>query len=504
MKIIKQLLKDRNGIGALIAVALFGAGYFLIIHQKGGGEKNNENPGQGQSIAVLPFVNMGNQPGQEYFSDGLTDGILNALAHLKGLKVSARSSSFQFRGAGANIKEAANKLNVRSILEGSYQLSGDRIHINARLFNAGDASPFWSANYDENLDDMFAFQDKIANAVAEKLDIGLLQREITGAKKPITNKEAYDLYLKGRLYWNLRTAPDLKKGIDLFKQAIAIDSSLAVAYSGIADCYTALGYGSFLSPADAFPKALEAATKALQLDSALPEPHASLAFYKFYYEWDWAAAEQEFRITIALNPNYEIGYDWYGYYLTAMKRYDEAIIILKKAAELDPLSVPIATDIGFSFYYSGNYDLAIKKLQASLQMNPKFTLAHIWMGRCYQQKKIYPEAIAAYKKALEVAVDWPVALAAIGNVYGVSGQQEAAQKTLDTMMSLSSKKYVTSYGIALVQAGLGKTDLAFAWLNKAFEERSHWLVWLKTDPRWTVIRSDKRFTELINKVGLPD
>ena len=194
----------------------------------------------------------------------------------------------------------------------------------------------------------------------------------------------------------------------------------------------------------------------------------------------------------------------YGYYLTAMERYDEATTIFKKAKELDPLSVPISTDMGFSFYYGGNYDLAIKELQASLQMNPKFVLTHIWLGRSYQAKRIYPEAIAEYKKALDIAVEWPVALAALGSVYGESGDNINAQKILDTLHSLSTKKFVTAYGVALVYAALDKKEDAFLWLNKAFEERSNWLVWLKTDPRWVPIVHDKRFNELVNRVGLPE
>jgi len=423
---------------------------------------------------------------------------------LKGLKVCARTSSFSFRGKNVDIKEIGRKLGVHTVLKGSVQLEEDRIIITVNLINVEDSVSLWSTKYDENMDNIFALQDKIVNAIAEKLEIALLQEKgQVAAKKPTTSTQAYQLYLKGRSSWNLRTPPDLKKGIDFFRQAIAIDTLYAAAYSGIADCYTALGYGSFIAPKEAFPKALEAATKALALDSTLAEPHASLGYYNFYYEWDWAAAEQEFRIAIALNPNYELGYDWYGYYLTATKRYDEARVIFEKAKELDPLSVPISTDMGFSVLYSGDYDLASKKLQAALQMNPKFLMAHIWMGRTYQIKKMYPEAIAEYKRALELSMNWPVALSVLGNVYGVSGDKGSAQKILDTLAELSSKKFVTSYGVATVYTGLGEKDKAFEWLNKAYDERSNWLVWLKADPRWAPLKTDKRYTALVNRVGLP-
>ena len=492
-------------IALFIFIVLLIAAYFLLPRLKEVERKNNEKLVTSQSIAVLPFVNMSKEPGQEYFSDGLTDGILNSLAHLKGLKVCARTSSFKFRGKDVDLREVGEKLNVKTVLEGSIQQQEDKVRITVQLINAEDGFHFWSEQYDEKMDNIFALQNKIADAIAEKLEITLLDnKQQAFSNKSITNKEALDLYLKGRSFWNQGTPPDLKKAIDFFQQAIAKEPLFAKAYSGLADCFNLLGYGSILAPKEAFPKAKEAATKALELDSTLAEPHASLGFYKFYYDWDWAAAEEEFRMAIALNPNYEIAYKWYGYYLTAMQRYDEAGIILKKAAELDPLSVPISTDIGFSLYYKGDYDPAIKKLQASIEMNPKYPLAHIWLGRSYQAKKMYAEAISEYKTALTITPDWPVGLAQIGNVYGVSGEKLEGKQILDTLTSLSSKKFVTSYGMALVYLGLDEKEKSFAWLNKAVEERSHWLVWLKTDPRWASIRSDKKFAQLVAAVGLPE
>jgi adenylate cyclase len=455
------------------------------------------------SIAVLPFVNMSNDPNQDYLSDGLTDGILNSLAHIEGLKVSARNSSFRFKGLNVDIKEVGKKLDVGTVLEGSVQIDGDRIRITAQLINVEDEFHFWSEQYDEKMDNVFAIQDKIATAIAEKLELTLLAREYDkNIKKPKVTK-AFDLYLKGRAHWNVRTPSDLKKGIELFEQAIAIDSSYAAAYSGLADCYNALGYGSHLSPKQTFRKAKVAAMKAWQLDSTLAEPHASLGFFNFYYGWDWEAAEQEFRTSIALNPNYALAYNWYAYYLTAMQRYDEAIAILKKAIELDPLSEPIHSDIGFSIYYSGNYEQAVEKLQACVRTNPRFGPAHLWLGRSYQEQGNYVQAIYEYKAALDLNNDWPVALAALGHVYGVSGDKKNAHHILNTLRRLSAKKFVTAYGMALVYAGLDEKEQAFNWLNKAYEERSNWLVWLKTDPRFNSLRSEGKFAEMVNKVGLP-
>jgi len=493
-----------NIAGVIVLTAFFGVlGYFIFTKRTRQPDNKNDAMDVAQSIAVLPFVNLGKDTTQEYFSDGLIDGILSSLGQLKGLKVSARTSSLQFKEKNADIKEAGRRLGVRTVLKGSYQLEADRVTITAVLIDVKDNSNLWSAKYDENMDDIFTLQHKIVNAIADKLELTLLHSNQSGLKKPTKSIEAYKLYLKGRSNWNLRTPPALKKGIDFFQQAIAIDSSYAAAYAGIADCYTALGYGSFIAPKDAFPKALEAATRALLLDSTLAEPHASLGYYNFYFAWDWAAAEQEFRSAIALDPNYELAYDWYGYYLTAMKRYDEAKVVLSKAAELDPLSVPIVTDMGFSALYRGDHKYAFQNLQKALLMNPKFMLAHLWMGRIYQVEKRYPEAISEYKQALQASTNWPVAFAVLGNVYGVSGDKINAKKMLDTLHALSSKRFVTSYGLATIYAALDEKDNAFEWLDKAYEERSNWLVWLRADPRWTPFKKEKRYIELVNKVGLP-
>ena len=259
-----------------------------------------------------------------------------------------------------------------------------------------------------------------------------------------------------------------------------------------------------MAPANTFPEAFKAATRALKLDSSLAEPHATLGYYNFYYEWDWAAAEQEFRTAIALDSNYALGYDWYAYYLTAMKRYDEAMVMLKKAASLDPLSAAITTDMGFSAYYGGHYETATRELQTAVQMNAKFALAQIWLGRTYEIQKDYSNAIGQYRKTLNVLPNWPVALSAIGHVYGEMGEKKSAQGILDTLSALSSSQFVTSYGVALVYTGMQEKNKAFEWLEKAYAEKSNWLVWLKSDPRWNSLKSDQRFKDLANRVLLPD
>ena len=457
-----------------------------------------------KTIAVLPFTNMSGNPEDEYFSDGITDDILTQLSKISNLKVISRTSVMQYKGTKKTMSEIGKELHAGVILEGSVRRADNRIRINAQMIDANTDEHLWAEAYDRDLKGIFEIQTDVAIKIAGALKANLVPVDIARTvKKPTESVEAYNLYLKGRFFWNQRTTPALKKGIDFFQQAIELDPTYAAAYSGLADCYTALGYGSFLAPKEAFPKAKAAAIKALELDSTFAEPHASLGYIEFYYHWDWNAAEKQFKTAISLNPNYVVAYDWYSVHLTALERSEEAREIIKKAQDLDPLSVPISTDMGFTLYYSAHYDEAIKELQATLEMNPKYHLAHLWLGRAYQEKKMYDEAITEYEKTLSVVTDWPVAIAAIGYVYGVAGKKTEAHKTLDNLKTLSEQKFVTAYGVALVYAGLGEKDQAFAWLNKSYEERSNWLVWLKLDPRWNSIRSDPRFADLVRRVGLP-
>jgi TolB-like protein/Tfp pilus assembly protein PilF len=493
-----------NFTAVIIIVLLIAAVSFYILSPSNKRQAASAVPiSSRESIAILPFTNLGKDSDQDYLSEGFAEDILNSLSRQKDVKINAGYSSFKFSGNSINAVDIGKKLGARNILVGTYELKGDQINLSTSLIDTKNGLAIWSMQYAENLDNIFALQNRIVNTIEDKLNIISDENDQQNTKKPTGNIDAYKMYLKGRASWNLRTPKALMTGIDFFKGAIAIDSAYAAAYAGIADCYTALGYGSFLAPEKSFPIAFDAATKALKLDSTLAEPHASLGYYQFYYQWDWAAAEQEFRTAISLNPNYALAYDWYGYYLTAMKRYDEAKIMLAKAAELDPLSSPIVNDMGFCLYYAGDYDDAIEKLQQAIKINPNLGIAYIWVGRCCQAEKKYDQAINAYQHSIKLIPGWPVAFAQLGNVYGVSGNKGSANNILDTLRLISRAKYVTSYGVAIVYAGLGETDSAFRYLDKSYEERTHWLVWLRSDPRWISLRSDKRFKVLVNKVGLP-
>jgi tetratricopeptide (TPR) repeat protein len=323
------------------------------------------------------------------------------------------------------------------------------------------------------------------------------------AHRATENADAYRAYLEGRYFWNQRSESGLKKAIEAFERATQIDSNFALAYSGLADSYTTLGYLSYISPTQAFPVAKNHALRAIELDSTLAEPHVSLAYDKFYFDWDWTGAESEFRRAIELNPTYATAHQWYSVYLLAAGRPDEAFQEIYKARQYDPLSLSINTDVGFHHYYNKQYEEAIKQLTSVLEMKKDFPLAHLWLGRSYQQLGRYQEALAEFRQVEGAFGGWAVSKAALGYVEGVSGNQREAAKTLSELEALSKQRFITAYGVALVYAGKGEKDKAFAWLNKAFDERSHWLIWLRLDPRWDVLRSDPRFAELLNRMHFP-
>jgi len=314
--------------------------------------------------------------------------------------------------------------------------------------------------------------------------------------------EAYLAWVKGRYYWNQRTAPSLEKGLTSFRRALDIDPTYAAAYAGLADCYTALGYGSYLAPKVAFERAKAAARQALILDPNLADAHASLGFAHLYYDWDFSGADREFQRALALDANSVTAHEWYGIYLTAMGRFADAHAQIALAQQLDPLSVAINTDAGFVTYYSGRSAEAVTQLRATLDLNPGFPPAHLWLGRAYEQQKDYDAAIVEFKTAATALVDWPVTMAALGHVYGVAGRRQAATQVLGDLRALSARKYVTPYGVALVHAGLGDIDQAFTALDQAVADRSNWLVWLKLDPRFDNLHGDPRFDALVRRIGL--
>jgi len=315
--------------------------------------------------------------------------------------------------------------------------------------------------------------------------------------------DAYRAYLQGRFHWNRRSEEGLKLGAERFQRAVEIDPRFAAAYSGLADCYGTLGYLSYLSPAEAFPAARRYATKALELDASVAEAYASMAFVKLYFDWDWPGANTEFQRAITLDANYAPTHQWYSIYLLAAGRASEAFREIQLARQRDSLSLPINSDLGFHHYYTGHYDEAVKQLKFVLEMNKDFAPAHLWLGRTYQELGRFDDALAEFRQVEERLREWPVSIAARGFVAGIAGRIDDARKILAKLKRLAAKKFVTPYGVALVYAGLNENDAAFEWLNKAFDERSHWLVWLRLDPRWNGLRTDPRFSDLVSRMRFP-
>jgi tetratricopeptide (TPR) repeat protein len=318
-------------------------------------------------------------------------------------------------------------------------------------------------------------QTRILQDLSRALRVPVSDEETRRLARNLTeNPDAYRAYLQGRYEWSQRSEAALKRGIERFQHAVAIDPHFAAAYSGLADSYSVLGYLSYLSPVESFPEARRYANKALELDASLAEAHASLGFVKLYYEWDWPGAEAAFQRAITLDPNHAASHQWYSIYLLTAGRPAEALQEIQLAQQRDPLSLPVNTDLGFCYYYTGRYDEAVKQLNLVLGMNPNFPPALLWLGRTYQELGKFDEALAAFRRVEDRIDDWPVSIAARGFVAGVAGRPAQALEVLAELEKLSARRFVTSYGVALVYAGLGQNDAAFAWLNKAFDERSNW------------------------------
>lgn len=458
-----------------------------------------------RSLAVLPLENLSADAAQEYFADGLTDELITQLAKQGSLRVISRMSVMHYKASKKTIPEIARELNVDAVVEGSVSRDGNTVRVRAQLIYAPTDEHLWAESFTREMRDLLVLQEEVASAIAHQVRVQLVPETVRAGARPHPVEPAVlEAYLRGRAAWNRRNEAGLREAVELFQQAVALDPSYAPAYSGLADTYTTLGYFSYLSPQESFPPARRAAEKALALDPTLAEPHASLAYIRFYHDWDWKAADQEFQRAIALNPNYATAHHWYSVYLTAMGRPAEAMAEIQKAQNLDPLSPAIQTDIGFQLYYTQRYDEAIRHLTSTLEMNPNLPLAHLWLGRSYQEKGMYAEALAEFAQAEKVMRNWPVTIAARGIVLGLAGKGQEARKVLAEMRELAKKRYVTAYGVALVYAGLGDKDQAFGWLQRGVEERTHWLVWTKLDPRWKGLRDDPRFEEILHRIGLPN
>jgi TolB-like protein/Flp pilus assembly protein TadD len=453
------------------------------------------------SIAVLPLANLSQETGQDYLADGLTEALTTDLGKLSVLRVISRTSTIQYKGTKKSIPEIARELKVDAIVEGAVLRSGNRVRITAQLIEAPTDRHVWAETYNRDMSDVLALQADVARAIAVQIRGKLSSAPPHGAS--LLNPEAYELYLKGRFSWDQGTEDGLKLAFEYFQQAIEKDPQYAPAYAGLADSYALLPFYSETRPGEAFPKAKAAATKALQLDATLAEAHASMAYVKTYYDWDWEGAEQEFKRTLDLNPNNATAHHAYSRFLASLGRLTEARAELKRAQELDPLSLLVQANGGVISYFGRQYDEAIQELQKTSELDPHFSVPYWGMGLCYEQQGKYEEAIAQFQKTIESSGRGSNTIASLGHVFGLAGRTSEAQKILLELKERSKKRYVSSYQVALVELGLGHKDQALSELETAFQERSTLLTYLKMDPRFDPLHSDVRFQDLLRRVGLP-
>ena len=456
------------------------------------------------SLAILPLMNTSNDPEREYLSDGITESIINTLSQIPELRVMARSTVFRYKGREVDPLEVGRALNVSAILTGQVLQLGQNLIIKAELVDVADGSQLWGEQYDRKPGDILAIQREISREITAKLRLKLSGEQKQRLEKRHTeNINAYQLYLKGRYFWNKRTEQGLKKGIEFFNQAIEEDPLYALAYVGLADSYNMLATYNLSQPRTVLSRAKAAAESALEIDNQLAEAHTSLARVRADYDWDWPAAEQEFQRALELNPNYATAHHWYALHLMAMGQFEEAAAEIKSAQQIDPLSLSISASTGLPFYWSRRYDEAIEQFRRTLELDLSFALAHVLLGQAYAQKRMFDEAIAELSRARELD-DTTRARAILGYTLAVAGRRDEAARILNELQDLASQKYVSPYFRVLIHTALGEQDQAFEWLEKAYEERSEWLVWLKVDPKLDSLRADVRFASLVQRVGLPE
>ncbi|HWU40833.1 MAG TPA: tetratricopeptide repeat protein, partial [Candidatus Acidoferrum sp.] len=462
--------------------------------------------GRGQaidSLAVLPMVNASADTSIDYLSDGITESLINSLSQLPKLKVMSRSSVFRYKGREAEPKVVGRELRVQAVLVSRLIERGDNLSISAELVDTRDSTHLWGEQYNRKLADVQAVQEEIGREITDKLRVKLTgEQKKSFARRQTQNNEAYHDYLKGRYFWNKRSAAGVKTAIEHFNAAIAKEPTFALAYAGLADSYAVLSTFAAVPPRECLPKARIAALKALEIDDTLGEAHAVLAEVKVLYDFDWAGAERNFKRAIELNPGYATARGWYALYFARSDRFNEALAEVKRAQELDPLSLIINSLVGSVLFHWRRYDQAIEQFRQTLAMDPGFGPARLNLGRTYLAKRMYPEAIAEFRAGLKFAGEDPRFIPGLGHAYALSGNQAEAQKILSELLARSKHGYLPPLGIATVYIGLGDKDRAFQWLGEAVEERGEYVTWLKNDPLYDPLRSDPRFPDLLRRLNL--
>ena len=462
------------------------------------------HPGAIRSLAVLPLQNLSANPEQEYFVDGMTEELTTTLAQVGALKVISRTSSMQYKGTTKSLPQIGRELGVDAVVEGSVLRAGNQVRVTAQLIRTATDEHLWAQSYERDLRDVLALQSGVARLIAgEVVKLASPRGTANFAADRAVDPAAHEDYLMGRFFWNTRTEEGLTKAIGYFRRSVERDSTYARAYSAIADYYNVLPFYARISPSEAFPKAKVAALRALAIDESLGGAHAALAFEMAYYEWDWAGAEREFQRALALTPSDAKVHHSYSRYLVSTGRSEEGMAELKRAQELDPLSLVLKANEGMVLFFEGKYDEAMVQLRKVVELDSTHPVAHWGLGLALEQKGMYSDAVAEIQKANDPNEPDPNFIASLGHVYAAQGKREEARRLLDQLREESKKSYVSSYHAAVVYAGLGEKDKAFEQLNQAAQERSTLLVYLRKDPRLAILRSDPRFKDLLNRVGLP-
>jgi len=456
------------------------------------------------SIAVLPFVNGSGDPAQEFVADGVTEQLIGDLARIPALRVISRTSAMKYKASRQSIREIAADLHVTTVLEGSVTRAGTRVAVTADLINASTDTHVWSDRFERDIHDVLSLQKEIAEQVARKVAANLSSEDLQRLQnRRQIDPEAFESYVRGRYFWNKRGEADLRRAADEFSHAIDVDPTYAAAYAGLADAYSQMGYLGTLPFREAFPKAKAAANRALELDADRAEPHASLGYIHLYYDWDFEGAEREFKRAIALDPNTVTAPHYYSILLTATLRPEEARQQIDAAHALDPFSPLVSTDMGFERYYERRYADATASLQDAITKYQGAPLPHFWLARTYQAQGHFDEALAEFQRGGPALTNSPALYAGLGHLYGISGRRPEALKVLETMNAMSPQRFVTAYASALVYLGLGDRNQTLQSLQRAYDERAVWMVWLLKDPRWDTMRGDAQFEAIVDRVGFP-
>ena len=455
-----------------------------------------------RSVAVLPFQTLGSKGGEEYLGLEMADALITRLGNTGKIIVRPTSAIQKYAGADLSPQAAGQEQGVDAVLDGRIQREADHVRLTVQLIRVRDGVQLWGESFDKEFTNIFALEDALSERVAQSIRLKLTGEESRRFTKRSTERpDAYEAYVKGRYFWNKRTDKGLKKGLEYFRQAITLDPMFAEAYVGVADSYGTLGLYAVLPPKEAFPAAKEAAKRALEMDDGLAEAHATLGFIYFYYDWNGADAANEFRRALADNPNYAMAHSWYGESLAATGRYPEAVAEAQRALEDDPLSLIIGSNAGWTLSLAGKPDQAIEILRKAIEIDPSFPRTHYRLGRAYEQKKSYDMAISELEQAVSLSGGDACYKGSLGHAYAISGNTNQARKVLQELEERVGQPYVPAYAIGLVYAGLGDSDHAIGWLQKAYEDRSTSIAFLKLDPELSSLHSDPRFEQLSRRIN---